>query len=99
MAKFSEGFQINKVFLNVKKKSNFIVFTGKNKTYCKKINRISIGGNEMDQVSSTRFLGVLVDEKLCWNDHIHFVCSQVVKSVGIIRKIIGFVHQACFLTL
>ena len=50
------------------------------------------------EVTSTRFLGVVIDEKLSWKD-IQFVCSKVMKSVGIFRKISGLVHQACFLIL
>ena len=37
--------------------------------------------------------------KLSWKYHITFVCTKVMKSVGIIRKMNGLVHQACFLTL
>ena len=88
------------ICFNCKKKSNFIVLTCKNKKYCfKKRPRNLIGGNEMEQVTSTRFLWVLIDEKLSLKDHITFVCSKVMKSGDIITKISGLVHQACFLTL
>jgi hypothetical protein len=66
MARFSEWFQINKWSINVKK-FYFIVFPSKNRKYCPKKVRISIDGNEMEQVTSTRFLWVVIDEKLmCW---------------------------------
>ena len=52
----------------------------------------------MYRVSSTRFLGVIIDEKR-WKEQIDFVCKQVMKSVGIIRKICPLVNKSCLLTL
>ena len=90
--KFSEWFQINKLTLNVKK-TNFIIFTGKNKKYCKSSAKITIGDNDIIQVSSTKFLGVLIDERLSWSEHIKLVNNKVLKSIGIIRKIRDFISQ------
>ena len=53
----------------------------------------------MNQVSSTKFLGVLVDEKLSWKEHIHALTNKMSRSLGIIRRVRGLVHQACLLTL
>ena len=94
----SEWFLANKLSLNVKK-SNFIVFASKNKKYCPLKAKISIGGIEINQVSSTKFLGVLVDENLSWKEHIHSVTNKISRSLGIIRRIRGLVHQACLVTL
>ena len=66
LTKISEWFQINKLSLNIKK-SNFIIFTGKNKMYPKSSAKLSIDGNVIIQVSSTKFLGVLIDEALILN--------------------------------
>ena len=53
----------------------------------------------MNQVSSTKFLGVIVDEKLSWKEHIHALTNKMSRSLGIIRRVRGLVHQACLLTL
>jgi hypothetical protein len=35
----------------------------------------------------TKFLGVLVDEKLSWSDHINAVCKKVSKDISFIYKV------------
>ena len=38
-------------------------------------------------VKSTKFLGVIIDNKLRWNDHIAYVKNKISKSLGILYKI------------
>ena len=39
-------------------------------------------------VKSTKFLGVIIDNKLRWNDHItYYVKNEISKSLGILHKI------------
>ena len=52
----------NKLTLNIKK-THFIIFSSANKTIHTN-NQVSINGQAIDRVESTRFLGVLLDEKL-----------------------------------
>ena len=40
------------------------------------------------RVRATKFLGVIIDEKLTWKDHISFVRSKLSKTVGILYIII-----------
>ena len=73
----------NKLFLNYSK-SNFIIFTKK------KINhkfRITIGNNEIQQVKSTKYLGVILDEKLNWEPHIKSLKSKLSRSCYIFNKL------------
>ena len=92
IAKMSDWFQTNKLSLNVSK-SNFIIFTGKNKNYDQSMAKLSIGLNDLKQVPYTKFLGVLIDERLSWQMHINLVNNKVRKSIGIIRKIRGLISQ------
>ena len=80
------------------KKTNFIVFGG-NKKYCKDLCKIIINETEITQVTHVKFLGVLVDEKINWKEHINLVCNKVARSLCVIRKISGLVNQDCLLTL
>lgn len=61
--------------------------------------KVHIDGEEMIKVSSTRFRGILIEEKLTWKEHISFVCNKVTKSLGIITKMSTLVHSSCFLTI
>ena len=72
----------NRLSLNIGK-THFIVFSN-----CKlHVNRkVTIGGNELDQLKSTNFLGIKIDEKLSWKEHISFVTSRMSKCIGILYK-------------
>ncbi|KAJ8026573.1 hypothetical protein HOLleu_31449 [Holothuria leucospilota] len=48
---------------------------------------IVINNVNLQNASSVKFLGVFVDSKLTWNDHISHLCSQVEKGVGIIGRL------------
>ena len=41
----------------------------------------------LEQVKVTKFLGVLIDEKLNWKDHINCIKSKVSKGIGIINHV------------
>jgi len=40
-------------------------------------SKLKIGGLEVSRVKVTKFLRVLVDEKLSWSNHINAICKTV----------------------
>ena len=48
---------------------------------------IKIDNVEIDKVSKTTFLSVIINENLTWDDHIALVKTKVSKYIGVIRKI------------
>ena len=44
-------------------------------------------------VTTTKFLGVIIDHKFKWNDHITYVKSKISKSIGILYKIQRFLDM------
>ena len=54
---------MNKLTLNVKK-CNFVIFCNINKSYPKEQAKVFINGSEIMQVKASKFLGILVDERL-----------------------------------
>jgi hypothetical protein len=83
--KISDWFKLNKLSLNVKKTS-YILFQSGNK----KINNagltISIDGITIEQADNTKFLGVIINSKLNWNDHIKVICNKISKNIGILFR-------------
>lgn len=66
-------------------KTNYIVFnTYKNFTWNADI---TMGGKRLQQVNSTRFLGVYIDHELKWCDHITTVCKKVAKNTSVLAKL------------
>ena len=72
----------NKLSLNINK-TNYMIF-------CKrKIPAdisIKIRNTEIGRVYCTKFLGVQVDHKLDWKEHINYISQKLSKSIGIICK-------------
>src|SRR6218665_2539943 len=64
-----EWFRINKLSLNAAK-SCYIIFSAPNKNRDYSDININIDGNNMDQVISTKFLGIYIDQHLTWAEHI-----------------------------
>jgi len=79
----SMWFKLNKLSVNIKK-CNFILFS------TKQLNvdiKICIDNIHLERVKQTKFLGVIINERLTWDDHISLVCTKVSKHVGILRRI------------
>ena len=43
--------------------------------------------NSITRVCATKFLGVIIDEKLTWKYHISLVRSKLAKTVGILYRV------------
>ena len=70
--------------INVKKPHYMVFHSAKIKT----LGTDVIMQNSLIQcVKSTKFLGVIIDNKLRWNDHIIYVKNKISKSLDILYKI------------
>ncbi len=81
-----DWFRANRLSINTKK-SCFIIFRVPNKKANDSNNTLLIDGNNIEQVTYTKFLGLYIDEHLTWNTHIKITTSKLAKNIGIIRKI------------
>ena len=93
--KLSVWFAVNKLSLNLTK-TNYMIFCNR-----KIPNDISISINsvEIDRVFSTKFLGVIVDEKLNWKEHISRVRGKLSKGLAIMYKAKTRLNEKSLLTL
>ena len=48
---------------------------------------VNIDGINVEQVTDSKFLEIIVTENLTWDSHIKTIQNKVSKSIGIIRKI------------
>ena len=79
-------FQVNKLSLNVAK-TNFMIFGNKR---FEENYMISINGMNINRVYVTKFLGVHIDSKLNWNEHIYLISvikTKVAKNVSIMNRV------------
>ena len=83
LQKLKVWFMINKLSLNINK-TNFMLFT--NRKVSDNI-MLKIDNHVIERVYSTKFMGVIIDSKLHWKDHIKRVKSEISKSIAILHKV------------
>jgi hypothetical protein len=82
----NDWFKANKLSLNLSK-TNYIIFRSNQKTIPSSSTTLKIDNVDIPQVSSSKFLGVYIDQHLKWTTHINEVAKKISKNIGIIRRI------------
>ena len=82
----------NKLHINAKK-SCFMHFQPKNSTSNELSSPIFINKTEIDEVSCTKFLGVTIDNKLCWEPHINILIKKLRSAIGSICRVSKFLPK------
>ena len=55
--------------------------------------------DKIERVSETKFLGVIMDDKLSWKNRVLYFCKKIQKGIGIIRKVKYVLNSSSLLTL
>ena len=55
---------------------------------------IEINGTRINQIYSTKSLGIIIDENLAWVNHIDILSKEIAASIGAIKRIIHYVPPA-----
>ena len=81
----------NKLALNVSK-SNMILFL-KNRTKTSRKLSVKIMGEEIKEKEHTKYLGILIDNKVSWKQQINHVNLKVSKGLAILYKLRNYVSE------
>src|SRR5688572_13770576 len=82
----ADWFSANRLTLNLDK-TNFILFKSHRKMGLSDDSlRLSINGIPIIKVTSTKFLGVHVDQHLTWKEHIKSISDKIAKNIGILTR-------------
>ena len=74
-------------------KSNYVIFHyNYSNTELSNLD-VKLGTTKIDQVKSTKFLGIKIDEKLNWNPHMEYILSKTRRNLGVVRKISPFITK------
>jgi hypothetical protein len=95
LSKVSDWLAANKLSLNVGK-SNFLHFHHGN---TKHLINIKIDNTPVEEKESTKYLGVILDNKLSWKAHIQITKTKLSKVIGMIAKTRYFVTNTVLLNL
>ncbi len=80
---FKKWFDDNRFSLNLSK-TKFIIFS--NLQSNNKV-KLRVNNEEIESVYENKFLGVIIDHKLCWKSHINHVETKMSKSIAILNRI------------
>lgn len=92
-----EWLNVNKLSLNVKKTHYMLFGLSKRRTLTNEV--LCINNEVITKVASTKFLGVVIDYKLCWSEHIHYIKSKISKGIGILCKARKVLTRSTLLSL
>ena len=74
-----------------------MIFSSKNKAHPNVY--INIDGESISENSKTKFLGVIIDDKLCWKDHILYISGKIARGIGVILKARKYLMKDSLVTL
>src|SRR5688572_15107072 len=94
----ADWFRANKLSLNLDK-TNYILFRSHRKLSSINSYTLCIDGYPITQVTSSKFLGVILDQHLSWKDHIEAISSKIAKNVGILKRASNLLPPHVRLTL
>ena len=83
----------NKLTLNTTKTEFMIIGSKHNLTKVQSDPTITIGNNNIKRVYQTKSLGVIIDDKLNWEENILSICKKTSKGIGMLRFCKSFVSQ------
>ena len=92
MKHISQWLKANKLTLNSEKTYYMVIHRGRRKSY----NNIKLYIDDaiIEEASTIKYLGVILDNKLKWTSHIAFVKNKVAKGIGIIQRASKFLTKA-----
>ncbi len=83
LEKLKQWFDVNKLSLNLNK-TKFMLFG--NRTIPVDTVQIMIDNVHIERVYENKFLGVILDHKICWKPHINHIRTKLAKSVAILGR-------------
>ena len=90
LARLEEWFQANKLTVNLSK-TKFILFGSRQRLTNSTTTRLEQDlnlklGRQIDRVTHTKFLGLVLDENLSWSFHVYSISRKIAKSIGILYR-------------
>ena len=85
----------NKLSLNIAK-TEFMVIGSRQKLLVEGDRDIvaNFENNSIKRVSHTKSLGLIIDDRLSWTEHINVLCKKVASAIGALKRLRPFVTQA-----
>ena len=89
LIKIDTWLQANKLTVNTKK-THYMIF---HRARLKPTINVFIRQDKISLTRSTQFLGIIIDDKLKWTEHIAYVKNKISKSSGILSKARNYIDK------
>ena len=83
LSNISLWLKVNKLSLNIKK-THYMMFFRRKKLYHDV--KLLIDGHAIGEVQKTKFLGIIIDNKLTWKWHIDHIAGKISRGIRTIKK-------------
>ena len=78
--------QVNRLSLNIDK-TNYMIIS--NRKY--NVKDLQLSGKIINRTNHVKFLGVIIDDKLSFSEHVHDLVKKVSSSTGVLRRVSNLV--------
>ena len=99
LERINQWFISNKLSLNVSKtKCSFFHKPSKRDDIPLLLPKLNINHSEIERSECLKFLGVLLDENLCWKEHIKYIERKIAKNIGLLYKAKPYINKHSLLS-
>ena len=100
LAIVDEWMKLNRLSLNYSKSTYFIIKPTYNSRNIPLNNfNVSIGQHKINSTNYTRYLGILIDHSLKWNNHVNLILRKLANAARILCTIRHFVNKSTLRSL
>ena len=91
LARVEKWLTANKLTLNASKTEFMLIGSRQRLSTFHNPPSLMIDGAPITQVTSTKSLGVHIDETLSWNVHVDILCKKIASGIGALKRVRSFV--------
>lgn len=81
----------NRLKLNINK-TKYMVITRKN-INDEDLSGLKINNESIQKVNSIKYLGIIIDNKLKFEEHINYIVEKVMKKIGVVQRTTKYIQE------
>ena len=89
MRRLMDWLRANRLSLNTLKTEFMLSGTSANILKIGELLAIRVDGHTIKRVLKAKYLGIIIDQKLTWEDHIDHTSLKIKRNIGIMRRVSG----------
>ena len=99
MIKICDWLRANKLSLNTLKTEFMLIGTSRNTSKIGDLLAIRINGDLIRRVYQSKYLGLIIDDKLSWKEHISYISTKIRRGIGVMKRIRGYIPNDTLIML